>query len=192
MPSSTCDWWTTRKLWHPGSENRIPLDRRDQPGVIWGWSGSLYPEGTVWRRTPILLAAVLAVASHGQDAATGKDLKALQDVWQALSMKVGGKRLPAEDAGTWSLAVTGRKAVIRENSNLVIDGTITVDAARRPQALDFLVADVMVEAIYRLETDTLTVCVDLPPKLLGARRPKEFASKEGTYAVLVVFKRPKK
>ena len=106
----------------------------------------------------------------------------------------GGKKTAAKELAKLQLEVSGSKMTTREGGEVKEEDTIiALDAKAKPAAMDLKIdsgsdIDKGVKAIYKLEGDTLTICVAEP----GKDRPKAFAGKEGSGHTLMVFKKAKK
>jgi hypothetical protein len=120
----------------------------------------------------VVLAAGLLVGAH--DKAGTKDQDRIQGTWAIASAQRGGKPvdLAAEGHIPKEFAFDGEKVTMRPGEN-AHEGTFKEDAERK------------VRAAYRLEGDTLTLCV-------AEANMQELASKDGTRLVVAVFKRAKK
>jgi uncharacterized protein (TIGR03067 family) len=146
----------------------------------------------MWRGALIVLVVSstgVAVAAPTPDP-SAKDLKRLQGEWRLTAATENGTEYPPEQH-VWTWLITG--TALRELGGTrgeVINGTIRLDATTKPPSLDLTDRDdgLTARGIYRLDGDTLTVCV----RVGGGERPKEFACKAGSRTVLIVFKRVKK
>lgn len=141
-----------------------------------------------------LAAGLLLAADAPKDDASKKDMDQLQGSWRLISRERDGKADAADavkdiiminkgDRFTFKGAASGAGAT---------EGTFTVDATKKPKAMDRTPADgprkgKLVPSIYALDGDTLKICAALG----GGERPKEFTSKAGSGHVLSVFKREK-
>jgi uncharacterized protein (TIGR03067 family) len=137
------------------------------------------------------LMAGLALAAA--DPEVRKDEDRLQGTWKVTSIENDGKKADPKTFAGWKLVVAGNKMTALDGNDVVDDHTFTLAAAAKPPALDLvpLMGEKKaktVKGIYRLEGDTLTVCVSEPD---AKERPKEFRSVEGTSHTLVVFQRAK-
>ena len=119
------------------------------------------------------------------------EVKALQGKWLVKEHEHGGKKTAAKVLANLSLEVSGSKMTTRDAGNLK-EGTsiVAIDAKAKPATLDLKVesgsdAGKVVKAIYKLEGDTLTICVAEP----GKDRPKAFAAREASGHTLMVFKK---
>ena len=131
--------------------------------------------------------ALVAVA-RAQDDASKEDLKKLQGKWELVKIIADGKEEKAE-GGPWT---------IKDNKLVYGIGTydvLTLDATKKPRTIDIkafreeggkeMVYDL--KAIYKIEDDTVTICVD--PK--GKQFPEAFESKAGSGLRLFTLRRSK-
>jgi uncharacterized protein (TIGR03067 family) len=117
----------------------------------------------------------------------------LQGTWTVTAHTAGGKKTAPKEIATWRVIVKGNEITARDGIDLLSAYVFRLDPSASPRAIDLDVTagpdkDRKVLGIYKLEGDTLTVCVPEP----GKARPKEFASKEGSGHLLFVFQREKK
>jgi len=154
----------------------------------------------MWRL--LVLAAALAGVAADDDASK-KDLKAMQGHWKLQSFTLDGEVAPPDDVKAMRVVVEGNKwkMVSGKPNHPVKPGsgrrsqddaetvTITLDAAKKPAAIDFMDAKRKEknEGIYQLGDDTLKVCFNMKKG-----RPVKFASKKGSEAVLLILQRDKK
>jgi uncharacterized protein (TIGR03067 family) len=143
----------------------------------------------------IVLLAYLALAEAPKASEPDKaELKKLEGAWVITAQEHGGKKTPAKDLLSLSMTVEGKQMRTREGADLKEDATIVLlDPKAKPAAIDVKIAsgsdvDKVVKGIWKLDGDTLTVCVAEP----GKDRPTAFEAKEGTGHTLLVFKKGKK
>lgn len=141
-----------------------------------------------------MLALILAVALAPADTAVDKDsLKKFQGTWQVAEHEHGGKKSPAKELANLTLEVTEAKAIVRDGIDLKEQNKITHLKTGKPNEIDLQVVagpdlDKVIKGIWKVDGDTLTVCIAEPSK----DRPKTFEAKEGTGHSLMVFKPAKK
>lgn len=140
---------------------------------------------------PLLIVLLAADAPKADDAAA--ELKTLHGTWSIVKEINDGKEMPAEEArkikvtfgadGKWQVAVEGK---------VVAQGTMTLDPAKKPKIVDYVVTEgddkgKKFIAIYELDGDSFRHC----GALKGAR-PTEFGSPAGSGQFLTMFRRDKK
>src|SRR4051794_35325362 len=80
------------------------------------------------------LPLVLLFAA-AQDAAK-KDLDMFQGDWSLISAQNDGKALPEEDAKKITLSIHGNTFVVRKDSQVISEGTFTLDPTKKPKEVD--------------------------------------------------------
>jgi uncharacterized protein (TIGR03067 family) len=144
------------------------------------------------RRVLVLIAAACTSvlgAEETKDAAK-KDLEALQGEWKLVSATRDGKTMPADDVKVMKCTIKGDKFTITRAGKAVEQGTVKLDAAKKPRAIDLPLGDGKKTAlgIYELSGGKFKMCYSPP----GKDRPKDFEAKEGTGHTLSVWQREKK
>ena len=140
------------------------------------------------RLLPVLAVALLLGAEKKDDAK--KDLDKLQGDWTLESGERDGQKIPEEIAKTLKRTVKGNKSKVTRDGETLAEGTMTLDPAKKPKAIDMKLEgmDQVVQGIYELSGDTFKICYGMP----GVERPKEFATKAGSGLTLGVWKKAKK
>jgi RNA polymerase sigma-70 factor (ECF subfamily) len=118
-----------------------------------------------------------------------KDQEKIVGTWAYVSVETGGQKRPEEELKEAKMifAADGKFTAIRGGKEL--KGTYKLDPAKKPSEITTTNDDGKLHlGIYKLDGDALTVCLTGEE---GAERPTEFATKEGSNAVLVVLKREK-
>jgi uncharacterized protein (TIGR03067 family) len=127
--------------------------------------------------------------------AAKKDLKALEGKWKAVKAVTNGEEeTPMTDGAEVILEFKGRKILLNDKEVLVI---ATLDPSTDPKILDIkaladmgpLRKDTVLEAIYKLDGDALTLAVYVGE---GKKRPEKFESPKDSGVVVVTLKREKK
>ncbi len=122
------------------------------------------------------------------DAPPKAELNKLAGHWQVTQQEHGGKKVPAKKLAALAVDVAGDRMTTREGDEVKEEARIVrLDSKEKPAAID-LKADKVVQGIWKLDGDVLTICVAEP----GKDRPREFAAKEGTGHTLLVLKKVKK
>ena len=138
-----------------------------------------------------MLAAAtgMLVAADAKDDAAKKDRDRMQGTWTVASATHGGKQAPAERIKAMRLVIAGDKITVKEGE-VHEEATFTLAPDQKPPAIDVTpgrASRKTIRGIYQLEGDSLKVCW-----VREGERPKEFASKDGSDAILLVLKREKK
>jgi uncharacterized protein (TIGR03067 family) len=140
-------------------------------------------------RVLMLAAAFVMVAAEGKEDAGARDQKRMQGTWKVESAAKGGKKAPAERTAAMRLVIEGDQITVNEGATHEA-ATFTLLPDQKPPAIDIQPnrpGAKTVRGIYRIDGDSLTMCW-----VRGGDRPTEFASKEGSAAILLVLKRQKK
>jgi uncharacterized protein (TIGR03067 family) len=146
----------------------------------------------------ILIAITLLRGSVSADAVPVAT-SVLDGVWQVTSLETGGKEIP--DAGkAIKLIFQGNDLTIKGQSmvdpNSIDSSKITIDTTKPPWTLDMVrivndkpVPEQTVGAIWKLEAETLTICLGTQSTQKTAnaavQRPASFATAAGTKEVLL-------
>jgi uncharacterized protein (TIGR03067 family) len=126
------------------------------------------------------------------------DAEAIQGDWEVASFMAEGKEPGGAEGDRIKSAVwtIGKDKIVIKADGAGGEVTYKLDPARKPKALDVKVVKappgemgLEFQAIYKLEGDTLTICLPLPN---NTDRPKEFEAGEGSKQGLFVLKRKKK
>ena len=140
--------------------------------------------------TPLLLGLALTVGAPGLKDRP-KKADPLVGEWECVSRTFDGKP-DATDGYRYVFAAGGEWAVYRGGRRVTDGGaTYAADPTRDPAELDLklkpaLQTGQVLKAIYRIEGDTLTICLTGGPD-----RPSLFEAPVGSRIVKCVFKRAK-
>ncbi len=137
------------------------------------------------------LTAVFTLAAG--DAEVKKDEDRLQGTWKVTSIENDGNKVDPKEFANWKLVIAGDKMTALDSNDVMDEHTFKLDAAAKPAAIDLTLLTgeskgKTMQGIYRIEGDTLTVCVAEPGK---KDRPREFRSEPGKSHMLLVFQRAK-
>jgi RNA polymerase sigma-70 factor (ECF subfamily) len=107
------------------------------------------------------------------------DLEKLQGTWALVSMERGGQKAPEDEVKGLTLVVKGDKLTVTDGKGKTEEAVLELDPTKDPKEIDLKVnedgAPKVHKGIYKLEGDTLTLCLSHPPE----ERPSTFATKEG-------------
>lgn len=138
-----------------------------------------------------ILAVLFLVAAVSSARADNKaELKALTGQWAVADAEVDGKKVTETFKALELMIENGTYAV--KLGNEADKGTITVDAAKKPKAMDIAGTEgpnrgKTYLCVYELKDDTLTVCYSLDFKT----RPTDLKTAEKSNRMLIVYKRKK-
>jgi uncharacterized protein (TIGR03067 family) len=139
-----------------------------------------------------LLTSVVAVAAAPKAGATEQE--ALQGLWQAVELEANGQKAPAEAVKAFQVRIEGDQIVF----NPATDNrkhTFVIDSGAKPKAMDLTPADGPSKgqklscAIYKLDGDKLTICLD--KEGAAGERPAEFKAAAGDGLALITLQRVK-
>ena len=132
----------------------------------------------------------MLIASDARDA--GKtDLDKFQGTWNLVSAEADGKKTPPEDAKKIMLTIQGDKFVLRKDSVVISEGTMTLDPTKKPKEIDEAITTgpnkgKVFLAIYEIDDEQHKISF----AAAGKARPTAFSSGNGQ--LLQVWKREKK
>jgi uncharacterized protein (TIGR03067 family) len=136
----------------------------------------------------VILVILIGAATPAQDAK--KEAEKLQGQWVGVSWETRGFQHPAEAAQQRKLTVKGDGWIVKQGDEPENKAAFKIDPSKDPKTIDLTFEQGKfrkMHGIYKLEGDTLTVCLTRDNK----ERPKEFkTSKED--GILMVWKRGKK
>jgi uncharacterized protein (TIGR03067 family) len=144
-----------------------------------------------------LLLLACAVQAADEPASADKknaDAAALSGTWSMNVSEEDGQKMAAEDLKKLDIRLTLKdgKYTVQTAGDTTEQGAFTLDTVQKVKTVDIIPADgsmkdKKIQAIYKLEGDTLTVCYDMS----GSMRPTSFATKAGTSYFLAVYTRSK-
>jgi uncharacterized protein (TIGR03067 family) len=140
-----------------------------------------------------LLPVVCVVLLLGADKAD--DGKKLQGKWVIKSAERGGKAVDLDKDEHAPKSVTFKDDKVKvEMKSAEHKGTFKAGREDKLGTLDLVPDDPdqkdhAVKALYNLEGDTLTICIN---EAKNSERPKEIGAKEGSHCAVIVFTREKK
>jgi uncharacterized protein (TIGR03067 family) len=141
-----------------------------------------------------ILCVLLALpgAEPNKDELAKKELEKLQGTWEWVEAERRGKRVKFDNttkpAGYGDMVVKGDTATVGK-----VAAKIKLDPSFAPKLidLDYTEQKFVLETIYKLEGDTLTICYALGTDRVK-NRPSEFKTDENSVFEVRVYKRAKK
>jgi uncharacterized protein (TIGR03067 family) len=134
------------------------------------------------------LIVATGLAAGADSASATKDSDRIQGSWVLVRTERDGQALEGDalKASNVRMVFEGEQVIARMGDKSASLGTFALDPSQTPKAFDRIYPDGSPRrGIYRLERDTLTICFADVRK----QRPKEFGTKPGNGATLVVYKR---
>lgn len=143
-----------------------------------------------WHWVLIVSASVaLAADAAAQDK---KEPDKLKGSWTVMSYERDTKQLPADKAKEIKYDLADDKLTLKAGIGFTggKEHAVKLDATKKPKQIDITPADgrnkgKTFQGIYEIDGDKLKICVSAPDK----DRPKEFATKDGSYSILMNLQR---
>jgi uncharacterized protein (TIGR03067 family) len=119
-----------------------------------------------------------------------QELEKHQGSWLAVSFRRDGQETPAEIVRTITRTVERDHIVWKRDGKSFAGTTVVLDPGQDPHAIDVIPdggpsRGKRVLGIYKIEKDTLTLCMADPDQ----PRPRQFKAEKGSRHTLMVFKR---
>lgn len=113
-----------------------------------------------------------------------------QGTWRVVSFMLDGVETPKEIANSIVRVVEGDHVTWKREGKSFAGTTMILDAGTDPKSIDVIadggpLKDQKVPGIYKLDGETLTICMAGP----NQPRPKDFQAEKGTRLTLMIFKR---
>ena len=146
------------------------------------------------RAAGLIVLAVLvslgAVSTSSDDEVAKDEIRRHQGIWTVVSSVHDGQAAPADVVRSIKRIVTDEHAVWERDGKRFAGTTFQVRPEKQPKAIDVIPdggpnRGEPVLGIYKLDGDTLTICMAGP----GAPRPKDWTADKGSGCTLRVFKR---
>jgi uncharacterized protein (TIGR03067 family) len=139
------------------------------------------------RMLAVLFLVAVVPAARADDKA---ELKALAGAWQVADAEIDGKKV-TETFKALELVIENGNYAVKLNAE-ADKGTLTVDAGKKPKAMDITGTEgpnrgKTYLCVYELKDDALTVCYSLDFKT----RPTDLKTAEKSNRMLIVYKRKK-
>jgi uncharacterized protein (TIGR03067 family) len=137
------------------------------------------------------LVLAVAIAAPGVKDAPKKEAPSPVGEWVTETAVAGGMEKKVRAGSGLVLTAGGRMEMTEGGINQKLEGTFTIDARKSPATLDFAADGTVgkgltIAGIYKVEGDTLTVCL-----AIGDTRPEKFESPAGARVMLMTLKRAK-
>ncbi len=135
----------------------------------------------------VILVILIETAVPAQDAK--KESEKLQGQWTGVSWEERGFQRPAQAAQQRKLTVKGDGWIVKQGDEPENKAVFKIDPSKNPKTIDLTFEQRKYHGIYKLEGDTLTLCLTLTRD--NRERPKEFKTTKED-GILIVWKREKK
>ncbi|GAC1473816.1 MAG: hypothetical protein NVSMB9_23110 [Isosphaeraceae bacterium] len=139
-----------------------------------------------------LAIVLIGVADFAAASDCGSNIPLINGVWATTSVTIDGHRVPDDPTDGPSLLAFDKESYVqRVGSRIVDEGTYKVDAGKSYRTIDLHLktgpeAGKRQLGIYRIEGETLTLCLASPGE---EKRPRDFEEKGGMIHVIIVSRR---
>lgn len=152
----------------------------------------MYPPRT-GRLVLVFLATGLGAPGRADDNALKSELKRHQGTWIATSSTFDGQKAPVDIVRSIERIVADDHVVWKRDGKQFAGTKIVLDSTKEPNTIDVIPdggpnRGERILGIYKLEQDTLTICM----AAAGNSRPTEFKAEKGSGWTLQTFKREKR
>lgn len=139
-------------------------------------------------------SGMLLLELRREPEAVRAEREKLQGIWKMTAAEIGGQDVlgPGKGLKNGKLVLRGSEMSITRNDYDTVTTDYVIDPTQKPRTIDFVPRNGpenergrVHRGIYKLDGDTLTVCVNGP----DLERPTEFKSAEGTQIMLFTLKR---
>ena len=133
---------------------------------------------------------------QGPETLARQELEKLQGRWLATSLQVRGRNATAADLESLQFTLEFEGATLKFGPATALkQAQIRLDPSRNPKAIDLNVKDesgknYVLLAIYKLDGDSLTLCLTSDPDRVA--RPSEFHTDGESGTTLIVLRRASK
>jgi uncharacterized protein (TIGR03067 family) len=136
---------------------------------------------------------VVAAINLAADDPKKDDTAAFKGNWTAVSIKMAGQEVPAEDLKKFKCSFGDKTYTNSVGGEVIEEGGYTIDAMKTPKTIDFDIKKGSDEGkkqlgIYKVEGDTLTMVVG---QAGATERPKSLKPEAGDQLIEVVLERVK-
>ncbi|MFL5339569.1 MAG: TIGR03067 domain-containing protein [Gemmataceae bacterium] len=138
---------------------------------------------------------LLVGCAFGQPALPADDSMLMEGKWKVVALEADGRKAPPDDIKgmRWTVK-SGELEMTNPGGQSKNKATISLDSGKSPKHIDLVAADGAdkgkpVLGIYKLEKDSLVVCIRSPGAKKG--RPKEFATTANSGLGLITLERVK-
>jgi uncharacterized protein (TIGR03067 family) len=140
--------------------------------------------------TPIFLGIAIVLGAPTVKDPPKKDPPSIVGEWVLESMTLAGMAVPAPEAAKLTFTKEGKCVSVDKAGGKPDESSYTVDSKKEPKEIDIKesagMRDMTMSGIYKIEGDTLTICL----AIMG-ERPKALAVNDKN-SILIVLKRVKK
>jgi uncharacterized protein (TIGR03067 family) len=137
-----------------------------------------------------ILSAISCLAARADEPSQADELKRQQGTWLVVSFERNGQETAKEITDTIVRVVENDHVTWKRNGKSFAGTLMVLDAKAEPHTIDLTpdggpARDKRVRGIYKIEGDTLTICVADP----DAPRPVTFSAPKGSVYTLQKFRR---
>jgi len=143
----------------------------------------------------LLIGLALSVGAPAAKEAPKKEAPSIVGEWIGEKVVSGGKDRPLPEGGFIFTFMADGKLKVKDGANEKPDGaSYKLDPKKTPFTIDIDAPGEKASmiGIFKIDGDTLTICISGARGAEDAERPTKFESPEGSRTILATFKRAKK